>query len=150
MIKRFFLPVLLTVCQMAGFAQLLKTTNLKASASVIEPITVTKSVDLNSESVAIIIAGSVELVPSDAQATATTIMVPVTTGTFTATSFILSGNTAYSYKVTVPSSPVEVRSGKRDLVVRSFDSDPILNNDSDLLAGVHVMVSQMNVTVNYN
>jgi hypothetical protein len=120
------------------------------SATVVEPITITKSVALNFESVAIIIAGSVELVPLDARGSSATINLPVTSGTFTAASFVVAGSTAYTYKITVPSSPVEVAQGKDKLIVRSFDSDPILNPDSELLAGVFVSVSPMNVTVNYN
>jgi hypothetical protein len=117
---------------------------------VVNPISVTKTVDLNFENVAIIIAGAVELVPMNARQKTGNIILPVTSGTFTAASFLLSNTTAYSYKITVPSSPVEVTSGKNTLVVRSFSSDPILNPDSDLLAGVYVSVSPMNVTVNYN
>jgi hypothetical protein len=122
----------------------------RASATVVEPITVTKSVDLNFESVAIIVAGSVELVSSNDIGELSNIMLPVTSGTFTAASFILSSTTAYSYKVTVPAAPVELKTGKKNLIVRSFDSDPILNADTGLLAGVFVSVSPMDVTVNYN
>jgi hypothetical protein len=150
MARRIPFLLLLLLVNSLGFSQIITTNNMRASASVVQPITINKAVDLNSESVAIIIAGSVELVPTESQGSATSIMVPVTTGTFTAASFFLSGTTAYTYKVSVPASPVEVKSGGRDFVVRSFDSDPILNKDSDLLAGVHVMVSSMNVTVNYN
>ncbi len=122
----------------------------RISATVVEPITVTKSVDLNFESVAIIIAGSVELVPSSASAVMSDIILPVSTGTFTAASFVVAGTTAYSYKITVPPSPMEVPNGNSKLIVRSFDSDPILNPETELLAGVFVSVSPMNVTVNYN
>jgi hypothetical protein len=120
------------------------------SATVVEPITITKSVALNFESVAIIMAGSVELIPLDARAASVGITLPVTSGTFTAASFVVAGTTAYTYKITVPSTPMEVTKGTERLVVRSFDSDPILNPDSELLAGVFVSVSPMNVTVNYN
>ncbi len=122
----------------------------RASASVVEPITVTKSIDLNFESVAIIIAGSVEVVSSSRKGSTASIALPVSTGTFTAASFILSNSTAYTYKVTVPDSPIEVTDGKSTMTIRSFDSDPIIDTESGLYAGVFVSVSPMNVTVNYN
>lgn len=121
----------------------------QASATVVEPITVTKSVALNFESVAIIIAGSVELTPLNSKSKPADIVLPVS-GTFTAASFIFPGETAYTYKITVPKTPMEVTRGNDKMIVRSFDSDPILNPDSELLAGVFVSVSPMNVTVNYN
>jgi hypothetical protein len=122
----------------------------RISATVVEPITLTKSVDLNFDQVAIIIAGSVELVSTKVSGLNTNITLPVTMGTFTAASFVVAGTTAYTYKITVPPSPYELTSSSGGLVVRAFDSDPILNADSELLAGVFVSVSPINVTVNYN
>lgn len=122
----------------------------RISATVVEPITYTKSVDINFDQVAIIIAGSVELVSTKVSGFNTNITLPVTMGTFTAASFVVAGTTAYTYKITVPPSPYELTNSSGGLVVRAFDSDPILNEESELLAGVFVSVSPMNVTVNYN
>jgi hypothetical protein len=143
-----FIPVfvLFSTCL---FAQL-GSTGTRVSAAVVEPITVTRSVDLDFESVAIIIAGSVELVPSHVRAQSAQIVLPVTSGTFTAASFFMNSSTAYTYKITVPESPVIIPSAKGNLLVRSFESDPILTKDSEFLAGVFVSVSPLNVTVNYN
>jgi len=124
--------------------------NTRASASVVEPITITKSIDLNFESVAIIIAGSVEMVTSNTKGNTASIALPVVTGTFTAASFVMSNSTAYTYKVTVPQSPIEITNGKNSMTIQSFDSDPIVDPESGLYAGVFVSVSPMNVTVNYN
>jgi len=119
------------------------------SATVVEPIIFTKSVDLNFEPVTLIFAGTVELVPSDIRAALANITLPVTMGTFTAASYFVGG-AAYTYKITVPSTPFEVESGNNTLIVRSYETDPMLGSDSELLAGVFVSVSSMNVTVNYN
>jgi hypothetical protein len=145
-----FIFILLCFCTNLYVSAQIGSAATRISATVVEPITVTKSVEMNFESVAIIVAGSVEMIATSDLNEMTNIMVPVTSGTFTAASFVLSGTTAYAYKVTVPRSPIEVKSGKDILVVRSFDSDPILNPDSGLLAGVFVSVSPMDVTVNYN
>ncbi len=127
------------------------TSGSRASATVVEPILQTKSVDLNFDRVAIIIAGMVELIPSDFRTSPENITLPVTMGTFTAASFLVSGTTtAYTYKITVPSSPLEITNGKNNLIVQSLDTDSMQNSDSDLLAGVFVSVSPLNVTVNYN
>jgi mannose/fructose/N-acetylgalactosamine-specific phosphotransferase system component IIC len=141
--------LILHCCTFNAFSQG-GSTGTRVSATVIEPITLTKSVDLNFDQVAIIIAGSVELVPTGVKSSAANIILPVTMGTFTAASFVVAGTTAYTYKITVPPSPFEVTNETGTMSVRSFDSDPILNADSELLAGVFVSVSPMNVTVNYN
>ncbi len=121
-----------------------------ARATVVEPITLTKSVDLNFDQVAIIIAGSIELVPAEVKASASNITLPVTMGTFTAASFNVTGSTAYTFKFTVSPTPYTVPMGNGTMIVRSFDCDPILDSDSELLAGVFVSVTPMDVTVNYN
>ena len=121
----------------------------RIGVTVVEPITYTKSVDLNFEPVTIIFAGSDELVPTSVKAASASIVLPVTMGTFTAASYFVGGE-AYTYKVTVPQTPFEVTTSNENLIVRSYDTDPMLDRDSGLLAGVSVSVSPMNVTVNYN
>lgn len=150
MYKVYILIFIFALCSIESIAQG-GVSGSHVSAAVVEPITIPKSVDLNFESVAIIIAGSVEMIPLHVKnKSANGITLPVSSGTFTAASFFISSTTAYTYKISVPQSPLEVTNGNNTLVVRSFDSDPILNPDSDLLAGVFVSVSPVNVTVNYN
>ncbi len=148
MAKTVFLTLLFTSGVSCVFSQV--HSGAHAKATVIEPITDTKPVDLNFTSMSIVIAGSVELVYKDVLKSSSTITLPVTMGTFTALSYVVSGTTAYTYKITVPSTPMEVAIGNRTLVARSLDTDPMLYANDELLAGVFVSFSPMNVTVNYN
>jgi hypothetical protein len=123
----------------------------RAKATVIEPIVDTKYVDLNFASMSIVVAGSVELISRDVLNSSPNITLPVTAmGTFTALSYVVSGTTAYTYKITVPKTPMEVTIGNKTMVARSLDTDPMLYAGDELLAGVFVSFSPMNVTVNYN
>ena len=120
-----------------------------AGATIIEPITISKTVETNFGTVAIIVAGTVEMIPTHIRAGLSSIVLPVE-GTFTAASFVIEGKAAYAFTITVPPSPLEVRRGDKDLVVNSFSSDPILNPTSGLATGVYVSVTPLNLTVNYN
>jgi hypothetical protein len=121
-----------------------------ASASIVEPITVTKTMDMDLGTVAIIIAGTVEMIPARINTRKPGIILPLKTGTFTAASFFLDGKTAYSQTITIPSSPLEIKSSGGTLVINSFTSDPIVNSPSGLSAGVYVSVTPLNLIVNYN
>ena len=147
--SRIFTVMIIVSWSISGiFAQFgLSTSNV--GATVVNPIVVTKSVVVNFDNVAVILAGSVELIPSSALKSSSNIVLPVTTGTFTAATFVVGGTTAYSYKITVPPAAVEVASGKDKYVVSKFESEMLIT-EPGALAGIFVSVSPMNVIVNYN
>jgi hypothetical protein len=109
----------------------------------------TRAVETNLGTVAVIIAGTVEVIPARIPAGTPNITVPVS-GTFTAASFVIEGKSAYAYTITVPPSPLEVKSSTGTMVVNSFASDPIINSATGLSSGVYVSVTPLNLTVNYN
>jgi Domain of unknown function (DUF4402) len=152
-ISKTMSKIFITFFMLTGFSVNLfsqASSSASISATVVEPITITKTVDMNFGKVAIIIAGEVEMVPGSVHPKKSAIMLPVTTGTFTAASFITEGTAAYTYTITVPSSPLEIKSGDNMLIVNSFLSDPLINPGTGLVAGVYVSVTPFNVTVNYN
>lgn len=128
------------------------TSSASIGAMVIQPISqnLMKTVDMNFGTIAIIFAGMVEMVPGGVHPGKSSIMLPVKTGTFTAVSFAVEGTAAYAFTVTVPSSPLEFKSGDNTLVVDSFQSDPVINTGSGLFSGVYVSITPLNVIVNYN
>ena len=119
-------------------------------ATIVEPVTITKTADMNFRTVAIIFAGTVEMIPGGVLPKKPTIMLPVTTGTFTAVTFVDEGTAAYAFTITEPPSPLEIKGVDSTLIVNSFISDPIINPGSGLVAGVYVSTTPFDVTVNYN
>jgi hypothetical protein len=146
--KIFVAFILLTGFPVNLFSQ--STSSASIGATVVRPILIEKTADMNFETVAIIIAGEVEMVPGGVYSKKSTIMLPVPTGTFTAASFVTEGTAAYTYTITVPPSPLEIKIGDKTMIVNSFKSDPILNPGKNLFGGVYVSVTPFNVTVNYN
>jgi hypothetical protein len=132
-------------------ANLFSQASSSIGAQVVEPITVTKTADLNFRNVAIIFAGTVEMkmISAKIQPGLPNILLPVG-GTFTAVTFVVEGTSAYAFTITVPPSPLEIKNGDNTLVVNSLSSDPILNPETDLYAGVFVSVTPLDVIVNYN
>jgi len=126
------------------------TSSASVGATIVEPIILTKPVDLNFRTGTVIFAGTVTMVPGAARPGTPTIMLPVTEGVFTAAVFVVEGTAGYAYTVAVPSSPLEIKSGDQMMVVDSFIRDPIINPETDLYSGVYVMTTPLNVTVNYN
>jgi hypothetical protein len=125
-------------------------TSASVSATIVEPITQTKTVDINFRTGAVIFAGTLTMVPGKIHPGTPNIMLPVPEGIFTAAAFISEGTAGYSYTITVPLAPLQIKSGKNNLVVDSFTKDPVLNQESGLFSGVYVSYSSLNVTVNYN
>jgi len=148
-VQKQYLVLILVLTTTALFAQG-GTAKARTTATIVEPITYTKAIDLNFASMSIVVAGTVELVPKDLRSAPGNITLPVTMGTFTAVSYVVSGTTAYTYKINVPVTPLEVNYGNHTLIARSLDTGAMQYSDSDLLAGVFVSISPMNVTVNYN
>jgi hypothetical protein len=140
--------IILTGFSVNLFSQAFSSASIHAS--VVNPFVITKTADMNFETVAIIIAGEVEMVAGKANSRKPSITLPVTKGTFTAASFFVEGTSAYAFTISVPPSPLEINSGNNTMIVNSFRSDPILNPQTGLFGGVYVSVTPFNVIVNYN
>jgi hypothetical protein len=120
------------------------------SATIVEPIIQTKTVDINFRTGAVIFAGTLTMSPGKVQPGKPNITLPVPEGVFTAAAFISEGTAGYTYTITVPLSPLEIKNGKNNMIVDSFTRDPMRNEDSGLYSGVYVSYTALNVTVNYN
>jgi hypothetical protein len=146
--KFLFICLFLVILSIRVNAQ--ATSSASARATIVEPVTITKAAETSMGTVAIIIAGTIEVIPAKIPRGIPNINLPVNTGTFTAATFMVEGNASYAYTITVPSSPLEVKSSNGPLVVNSFISDPNINSSSGLSSGVYVSVTPLNLTVNYN
>lgn len=102
-----------------SFAQ--ASTNANATATIVEPIAITKTEDLKFGSVAAGTGGTV-VVAADGARTKTANVTLVAIGTVKAAAFTVSGDAGREYVLTLPSSPVAITSGSNSMNVNAFTS----------------------------
>src|SRR5882757_430849 len=99
-----------------------------ASATIITPISIVKTVDMNFGNVAVsaTIAGTAVLAPAGTRTTggAGGVTLPATNGTVSAASFTVSGQASYTYAITLPSSCVITDGSSHNMTVNAFTSFP--------------------------
>jgi hypothetical protein len=154
----------------ASFAQ--ATATASASANIITPITIVKTVDMNFGNVAVsaTLAGTVIMDPAGIRTTggAGGATLPATTGTVSAASFTVSGQASYTYDITLPSTATITDGASHTMTVNSFTSTPsatgtlsaggtetltvgaTLNISAAQAAGTYTNATAVPVTVNYN
>lgn len=149
-----------------GFAQASATAD--ASATIVTPISIAKTADMNFGNVATNgTVGTVVLAPAGTRTLSGGVTLPATAGTVTAASFTVSGSGAYTYAITLPSSVV-ITSGTDNMTVNTFTSTPTttgaltsgqqvikigatLNLAASQAEGAYTSsVAPFTVTVNYN
>src|ERR1700744_6365023 len=152
----------------SSFAQ--ATTSASASATIITPITITKTVDMNFGNIAVsaTAGGTVVLAPGGSRSlTGTGLTLPATTGSVTAATFTVSGQSGYGYAITLPSSCTITDASSHTMTINAFTSNPsstgtLSSGTSKLTVGATLTVSAAQaagsytnatgvpVTVNYN
>jgi len=144
------------------------TASASASATIVTPISITKTVDLDFGNVAASgVAGTVVITPAGTRSTTGGVSLPVTPGTVTAASFNVAGQGNYTYAITLPAS-VTISSGANNMTVNAFSSNPAttgtlsaggtqtigvgatLNVNASQAAGTYTSATPFDVTVNYN
>ena len=141
-----------------------------STATIVTPIAINKTVDMNFGNVAINNqVGTVILAPESTRTFTGGITLPVVTGTVTAASFNVTGQADYTYSITLPSSVLLTRqNGSETMTVDEFTSTPTptgklngsgsqvlnvgatLNVGASQVAGTYVSGTPFTVTVNYN
>jgi len=120
------------------------------TATIVQPVSYSKTVNTDFGNVALIFAGTVRMTPAGDQKEKGTIVLPVSSGVFTAATYYFTGTAGYTLTISYPTSPMIIKSGSNSMEVASFISDPASITGSNLIAGVFVSVTPSNVTVNYN
>lgn len=139
-----------------------------ASATIITPIAISKTIDMNFGNVAVSsIAGTVVLSPASVRTKSGGVTLPIVSGTISAASFNVTGLGSYTYTITLPSTPLTINNGANTMSVTAFTSTPsgtgtlsggaqVLNVGATLnvgvnqAAGVYTSATPFSVTVNYN
>lgn len=168
-VTRFFaLAVVILGFSANSFGQ--STANAPASATIITPITLTKTVNMNFGNVAVnASAGTVILVPAGTRSATGGVTLPVVAGTVTAATFTVAGEGTSTYSITLPTDPLTITraSGSETMTVGTFTSTPsvtgtlsggaqtitvgaTLNVAGSQVAGNYTNVAGFAVTVNYN
>ena len=165
--KIFAIAILMIGSSLSVFAQ--ATASATASATIITPIAITKTVDMNFGTAAVQAGtgGTVVLTPAGSRTKTGGVSLPSVTGTVTAASFNVTGEGTSTYSITLPSSPVTITSGINTMTVSTFTSTPTptgtltagaqtllvgatLNVSAAQAPGTYISGTAFDVTVNYN
>ncbi|HKK41473.1 MAG TPA: DUF4402 domain-containing protein [Bacteroidales bacterium] len=165
--KFFALVIVMVAFAVNSYGQVSATAT--ASATIITPITITKSTDMNFGNVAVnATAGTVVMATDNSRSVTGGCTLPATAGTVAAAAFDISGVASATYSITLPSSATTITSGANTMTVDTWTSNPTPTGTLDgtgastLLVGatLHVAGSQaagtytsatpFTVTVNYN
>jgi hypothetical protein len=154
----------------ASFAQTGATGTATATATIITPISITRTAHMNFGNVAVTtVAGTVILAPAGTRTTTGGVTLPTTGGTITAAAFTVNGLAGYTYTVTLPTTDLTITDGNsHNMIVNAFTSTPAgtaglltggtqaltvgatLNVSAAQAAGTYVSATSFDVTVNYN
>ena len=167
-IKFFAVAILFSGVSVISSAQV--TATATASSTIVTPIGITKTVDMNFGNVAInsTTAGTVVLAPAGTRTSTGGVTLPATAGTVAAAEFNVTGANNYTFSITLPSTSHEIKSGSNTMSVTGFTSTPTptgtlsatgsatvkvgatLNVSPGQAAGTYTSVTPFEVTVNYN
>jgi hypothetical protein len=158
--------VLLLAITASAFSQVSATSN--ATATIVGPIGITNTQELNFGNVAVsATGGTVVLSPAGVRSTTGGVTLPATAGTVTVATFNVSGADGYTYAITLPAAALTISSGGNNMTVDNFSSTPsgtgTLTGGSEVLSvgatlnvagsqpsGTYTSATPFTVTVNYN
>jgi hypothetical protein len=165
--KIFALTLALVTITISTFAQVSATAT--TSATIITPIAITKTVDMNFGNIAVspTIAGTVVLAPAGTRTKTGGVTLPAVNGTVAAASFNVTGLGTSTYSITLPGTITLNGTPSGTMTVGTFVSTPsgtgaltagaqtlnvggTLNVAAAQAAGVYTNTTDMTVTVNYN
>ena len=167
-IKFFAIAILFSGVSVISSAQVKATAT--ATSTIVKPIGITKTVDMNFGNVAInsTTPGTVVLAPAGTRTSTGGVTLPATAGTVAAAEFNVTGADNYTFSITLPSTSHEIKSGSNTMSVTGFTSTPTptgtlsatgsatvkvgatLNVSAGQAAGTYTSVTPFEVTVNYN
>ena len=164
-----FLPLLIVMFLISGSAFSQVTASATAEATILEPIAISKTVDMNFGNLAVSASpGTIVLTPASARsATGGVTFLPSNAGTITAASFTVTGLADATYSITLPAGATTISNSGNDMTVDTWISDPTptgtltggtqtlnvgatLNVPASSPSGVYTSATPFNVTVNYN
>ena len=163
-----FITIIMIAATTGAMAQ--ENATASSTATIVAPIGIAQSADMNFGNVATNDAGGAVVIATDGTTTPSGgVTLPAQTGTVTAAAFDVSGEADYTYTITLPSSAITLQDEEEanTMTVGTFISDPsssgqldsgaqtvnvgaTLNVDGSQEPGVYTNTSDLTVTVNYN
>ncbi|MES2140861.1 MAG: DUF4402 domain-containing protein [Bacteroidota bacterium] len=159
--------ILMIGSSLSVFAQASATAT--ASATIITPIAITKTVDMNFGNAAVQAGtgGTIVLTPAGTRTVTGGVTLPNVTGTVSSASFNVTGEGTSTYSITLPVAPLTITSGINTMTVSTFTSTPTptgtltagaqtllvggtLNVSAAQAPGTYLSGTPFTVTVNYN
>jgi len=151
-----------------AFAQANVTATASTTATIVTPLGISKTVDMNFGNVATNgVAGTVVLTPAGTRTSTGGVTLPATAGSPAAASFAVTGLGTYTYAITLPASPITLAGTTAGVTAGTFTSTPsgtgaltggaqtllvgaTLNLPASTVAGSYTNVNSLAVTVCYN
>jgi hypothetical protein len=163
-----FIMIIMIAATTGAMAQ--ESATAGSSATIVAPIGIEKSADMNFGNVAINDEIGTVVVATDGSITATGgVTLPASVGTRSAAAFNVTGETDYTYTIGLPSGPITLTDTETssEMTVGTFVSDPstegtlsggaqtvnvgaTLNVGASQAAGDYINTTELTVTVNYN
>jgi hypothetical protein len=155
----------------SSFGQASVTANAPATANIVTPLGITKTVDMNFGNIAVNAnAGTVILSTTNTRTVTGGITLPGTAGTVAAAQFSVTGQNGYTYSITMPSSALTLTrtSGSETMTVDTWVNNvgptgtlsvsgaqtiivgATLNVGGSQVAGEYKNTTGFPITVNYN
>ena len=161
------LAIVMILFASSTFAQV--TASASASAQILTPIAITKTVDMNFGNLAVnATSGTIVLTPASSRSnTGGVTFLNGNNGTVTAASFTVTGLADATYSITLPAGPTIISYSGNDMTVDTWTSTPTptgtlsggtqtlnvgatLNVPASSPAGLYTSATPFDVTVNYN
>ena len=160
--------VLLLTVSALSFAQPTVSATATATGTIIAPIAISKTADMNFGNIVSGAAlGTVVLTPAGVRSKTGGVFLPGTAGTVAAASFTVTGAIGFTYAITLPAAATTVTSVGNTMTVDTWTSTPTvtgtlaggtqtltvggtLNVAANQAAGLYVSGTAFTVTVAYN
>jgi hypothetical protein len=148
------------------------TATSSATATIVTPISIVKNIDMNFGNIAVTNNGGNVILAAAGTRTATGgVTLPAVAGTVSAAAFTVSGQSGYTYDITLPSGNIVLSSGANSMNINTFTSSvgltagalstgstgsqsftvgATINVNANQAAGTYTTSTPFNVTVNYN
>lgn len=170
MYKLTAIAAMLVAFSTNAFSQASAEATATSTATIVTPIAIAKSADMNFGNVAVgSSSGTVVLSPAAGRTVTGGVTLPATSGTVAAASFNVTGQGTYTYAITLPSSAVTLtrNTGAETMTATTFTSTPsgtgaltagaqtltvgaTLNVGASQVAGTYVSGTAFTVSVVYN
>lgn len=166
--KKFLILINIILFSLAGksFGQTSATASFTASATIIQPIGVTTTSNMNFANLDAGSGGAVILTPENTRITSGNVVL-ADGATVSAASFEVTGEEGFAFSISLPENDYLLSNGNENMIIQDFTSNlgegaslaggskivrvgATLNINPNQPPGVYYSDTSMNVTVNYN